>query len=345
MRMMPTSFGTPPTHEGGYMIDRIKRTKPAVLVLTGAVVVAVIGVGTAGAATMIDGKDIQPHTITATQVKVNSLDRNDLTTAAQNSLQGKTGPAGPMGAKGAKGDTGPKGATGSAGPQGPGGPQGPKGDPGTSAFSPLPWGVIGRNTIGSPVAQYRVGPEPAPKGIGSIGFEVAGPPSGDTATDAEKISFGVAGSDFTTETGVIHPQDISTLTYKAYDDIDTIGASPVGLTIESDPDISDGSGDINFTSLVYNPSPTAAGDEDIWKTNDAMTGMTWDATGRAGAVTQCTLATPCTYSVLMSKLGMNASVITFALSKGRDDAYNGAVDDLVVNTKTFDFEPLGVTVS
>jgi hypothetical protein len=326
------------------MIDRLKRSKPAVIVLAGAGVLAVVGAGTAGAATMIDGKDITPHTITSTQVKVNSLDRNDLTTAAQNSLQGKTGPAGPKGATGGKGATG---STGSRGPAGPGGPQGPKGDPGTSAFSPLPWGLIGRNTIGSPVAQYRVGPDGAPKGIGSIGFEVAGPPNGDTnASDAEKISFGVAGSDFTTETGVTHPQQITALTYKAFDDIDTIGASPVGLTIESDPDINDSTdAPINFTSLVYNPAPTAAGDEDTWKTNDAMTGATWDATGRAGAATGCTLGTPCTYSDLMSKLGPNASIITFALSKGRDDAYNGAVDDLVVNTKTFDFEPLGVTVS
>lgn len=281
---------------------------------------------------MINGKDIKPHTITATQVKHHSLIKNDLTRHAIASLRGKTG------------KTGAKGATGARGPAG---PKGDKGDPGAPAtFSPLPWGVIGRNTIGSPVAQYRVGPGTPPKGIGSIGFEVAGPPSGGSTTDAEKISFGVAGSDFATETGVTHPQDITTLTYGAYDDFDTIGAAPIGLTIESDPDINTSGGTaINFTSLVYNPAPTASGDEDVWKTDDAMSGATWDATGAAGTATGCTLASPCTYSDLMSKLGPNASIITFALSKGRDNAYNGDVDNLVVNSKTFDFEPLGVTVS
>ena len=129
---------------------------------------------------------------------------------------------------------------------------------------------------------------------------------------------------------------------------------PPGIAIESDPDISDGSGDINYTTLTYVPPVPASGDHNTWVTVDTsaapVAGQSgWVASGRAGTETGCDLDTPCSLSDLQSKLGANASIITVAFVKGRDNAWNGAVDDLVVGssggTTTFDFEPLGVFAS
>jgi hypothetical protein len=314
------------------MFGHLKRPRPStslVVIAVGAVVL--VGAGSAEAATLISGKDIKPHSITGTNIQHHSLFRIDLSPHTISSLQGDTG------ARGVKGDTGARG---------------PIGDQAT--FSSLPWGVIGRNTIGSPVAQYRVGPGTTPAGDGSLGIEVAGPPNGDTsanpALDAQKLAFGVSGADFGTETGITNPKAITSLSYEALTDMDfssTTAINPPGLTIESNPDISDGTGPITFTSLVYAPPVVTSSQVGSWQTYDATAPAVapsgWFATGRAGTATGCTQATPCSLSDLQSHLGTNATIITFAFGKGRDNAFIGDLDNLKVNSSTFDFDPLGVT--
>jgi len=285
--------------------------------------VAGAGTGTATAATgLIHGSDIAHHTITAKQIKRASLHADDLTATARAKLRGHRGPAGPRGARG------------------------PAGKPAT--FSALPWGVIGRNTIGSPVGQLRVGPGNTPLGIGSLGIEVAGPPSGGTTADAEKLSWGVVGAAFAKETGVSNPGAITSLTYKEYTDIDDSTALPAGIAIEANPDISG----ISYTTLTYVPPVPSAADHNKWVTVDTsaapVAGQSgWVASGAAGTSTGCTLSTPCSLADLQSKLGPNASILTFAVVKGRDNAWNGAVDDLEVGSSgsrtIFNFDPLGVT--
>jgi hypothetical protein len=210
--------------------------------------------------------------------------------------------------------------------------------------------VIGRNTIGSPVGQLRVGPAIPPLGSGSLGIEVAGPPSGGTATDAEKLSYGASGGAFATEAGISNPGAITSLTYQEYTDIDDTSAVPAGIAIEANPDLSG----INYTTLTYIPPVPAASDHNKWITVDTsaapVAGQSgWVASGAAGTSTGCDLANPCSLTDLQSKLGPNASIISFAFAKGRDNAWNGAVDDLKVgrsgNTTTFNFDPLGVTTS
>jgi hypothetical protein len=321
------------------MLKNLKRLRPSATTVVVAVGVAVlVGATSATAATLITGKDIKSHTITGKDVKHHSLTRNDFTRKAIKHLHGKRGKTGPRGHRGFKGARGAAGAAGK-----------------DATFSSLPWGLIGRNTIGSPVAQYRVGPGTPPLGVGSLGLEVAGPPNGDTnPADAQKISFGVDGTDFTTETGIADVQDIESLSYQAYTDLDITPGSttPPGITIESDPDINDASNaPITYTSLVYVP-PTATSEE-TWQSYDTTLAATsqsgWFATGKAGTATGCTLANLCSLGQLQSQLGANASIITFAIAKGRDNAFNGAVDDIEVGNgttnSTFDFEPLGVTVS
>jgi hypothetical protein len=313
-----------------------RRRPPATVVAVAIGAIVVVGAGSAEASSLMTGREIKPHSITGVNIKHRTLHRIDFTkhaiTMLEHGHRGKKGARGQKGARGARGARGPAGAAGAP-----------------ATFSPLPWGIIGRNTIGSPVAQYRVGPGTPPLGIGSLGIEVAGPPNGDTnPADAQKISFGVTGPDFATETGITNPKAITSLSYSVYTDMDySAGITPPGITIESNPDISDGSGPITYTSLVYVPPTPDASQVQSWQTYDTTGPATstsgWFATGRAGTATGCTLAAPCTLSTLQAALGANASILTFAIAKGRDNAFIGGVDDVKVNSSTYDFEPLGVT--
>ena len=73
------------------------------------------------------------------QVKNGSLQANDLSKKARESLRGLSGPVGPQGAAGAPGATGDAGARGEAGATGAEGPQGPAGADGATG----PQGPIG----------------------------------------------------------------------------------------------------------------------------------------------------------------------------------------------------------
>jgi hypothetical protein len=82
-----------------------------------------VGGGTAAYASgLIDGSQIQNHSISAKK----------LTRSAISSLHGERGPAGPVGPAGPSGATGATGATGARGPQG---VQGPKGDTGSTGLT------------------------------------------------------------------------------------------------------------------------------------------------------------------------------------------------------------------
>jgi hypothetical protein len=81
--------------------------------------------------TLINGKQIKPHSITSLHLVDHTLKAHDLSQGLIKSLKGKVGPAGRQGPQGDVGAAGPQGVTGAAGPQGDAGavgPQGPKGD-------------------------------------------------------------------------------------------------------------------------------------------------------------------------------------------------------------------------
>ena len=101
---------------------RVPQLTSAHLVAVAAVVLAMAGSATA--ASLITGAQIQDNTVTGRDIKDESLTLVDVKPSAAKALKGKRGPAGKQGAKGAKGDTGPRGAD---GPQGVAGPTGPTG--------------------------------------------------------------------------------------------------------------------------------------------------------------------------------------------------------------------------
>ena len=135
-----------------------------------AVLLAVLGIslvlgGTAGAVSLVTGKQIKDGTVRSRDIGNGSLTGADVAdkslTAADfsGSVQGPAGPAGPAGAAGPTGPTGPAGPT---GPQGPAGPQGPKGDKGSTGDT----GAQGLQGIQGP---------PGPGGATSVTYAQSGP--------------------------------------------------------------------------------------------------------------------------------------------------------------------------
>jgi hypothetical protein len=207
------------------------------------------------------------------------------------------------------------------------------------------WGVIYRNTIGSPVAELSDGPyvnHPSgtglqpPFGKGSLGIIVG--------NGSEKVAFGNE-TDFTGD----KIADLSQVGYRVFQTGEDTAASKGGLnnlpniTIEIDPNLTtpvDTSPD--YTSMVWNPAGTA-GDQDHWSPYiDARTNGYWYFTGAEGAAIGCTQAAPlCDFATAKAKLaaaGSGGTVLSVAIAKGRDAEFQGAVDGLRLNNKVYDFE-------
>jgi hypothetical protein len=227
---------------------------------------------------------------------------------------------------------------------GPQGPAGPRGRPGASVvYSPLKWGIIGRNTSGgSPNAVPRVGPwgrgnpneasarMPPPYGIGSLGIIVG--------SSTEKIAFGNE-----TDFAGIPLSRIKTLKYWMFTGTDSLkGINLPIISIEVNPHL----GAATHTSLNYkpddsvSPSAPAVRAANVWQQYDAgAAGSKWYATGGVGG---CTQSAPCSFTAL--KTSLPHAVISFSLgfSTGKDSPFVGALDGLQVNDTVYDFEPLGV---
>ena len=98
--------------------------RPGTVIATLALCLAISG--TAGAASMISGKQIKNSTVTGADIKRGSIPAEDLSPAARRLLQGTSGPSGAQGA------AGPPGPAGSPGPVGPAGEAGAAGGTGIS---------------------------------------------------------------------------------------------------------------------------------------------------------------------------------------------------------------------
>jgi len=97
-----------------------------------------------------------------------------------------------------------------------------------------------------------------------------------------------------------------------------------------------------YASLVWVPDMTG------------VTANTWSgyidatATGKWGLTSSYELgtcglkATLCTFDAARAVLGNDAFITSVAVTKGRDKAFQRAVDGLRINADTYDFEPFGV---
>ena len=146
------------------------------------------GIGSAGAARLLSGKDIRDRSLKGHDIAKNSIYSSNLSAGLRKAVFSQQSQSLSPGQKGANGAQGEKGDTGAQGPQG---PQGPKGDTGPAGKDATGgdagnWGVIDRNVIGGPAAFVVVA-----KGFDSFADamlrklvqEVA---SGPSVTDAEE---------------------------------------------------------------------------------------------------------------------------------------------------------------
>lgn len=210
------------------------------------------------------------------------------------------------------------------------------------------WGVITRNTIGSPVAALRDGPFGSfgvtgpsarpPYGQGSLGIEVAdnsttlNPPSekvdfgnevdffGDRVRDLNKLGFHVF------QTG-------ENVTYGGPENMPNI-------RFEIDPNLSAHPMD-NYSTMVWVPDASPVTNRWSPFLDATKTGY-WYLTGNE---TSCNQAAQCTFDQLKASLndgGDEATILTAAVGKGRDHMWIGAVDGLRINNRVYDFEADGV---
>lgn len=278
----------------------------------------ILGASTAGAASFITSKKILDGTILGRDIHKSTISESRLSKGVRTKLNHLAQP-GQNGAAGATGNVGATGATGAPGAAGQNGAD--------ATISSGNWGIVNRNTIGSPDMTFRSGPATPPVGTGSLNIVV-----GDAT---EKAAFGnevdFAGTPLAS---------LDTLAFGVYTTGEDRAISPANLPsigIEVDPTGPGSATAPNFSTLVSVPVDAPANQ---WSTQDASGGQ-WFYTGAAGTASNCNQTTTCTFAAAKAAFPQ-ATLFTMQITKGRDNAWQGAVDALRVNAKVYDFEATGV---
>ena len=318
--------------------------------IVGACVATAFAVGgtTATAASLITGPQVKNNSLTGLDiknlasgdVKDGSLRLRDLSAEVRQAIEanGSSGVSGSStGAPGAPGATGANGAPGSNGSNGPAGAPGQNGRDAT--ISSGNWGVQSRNVIGSPDIDLRGGPATPPLGSGSLKFLVDGTPN---ETVAEKAAYGNE-QDFFGDP-VAGLTAVGFRVYTTGENSTRGNPNMPSILFEIDPNHAGTPS--NFSSMVFVPAANSA--SNAWSpyidATDASAGS-WFLTGAAGTATGCNQTTTCSFTQLQTALadGGDASLIlTAGVTKGRDLAWQGAIDGLRINAEVFDFEESGV---
>ena len=306
---------------------RMSVSKVLVLLLLG---ILLGGGAFATAATLISSKDIKDSSIQNRDIRPGVITMSRLSESTQELIH-KGGDAGAPGAPGQPGRA--RSTRSTRAHQEASAPTLTSGD----------FGVIYRNTIGSPVADLRSGPGDPALGSGSLSLLVAA--DTDTSTslgDTEKVSYGVSIRD--------PLREITEVGFRVFTTAENMKLSTAanpnmpGITIEMDPNVAAIATD--YTSLVWAP-PEGQANEWSPYLDGTKEGL-WGFTGSAFNGNKCSInGTRCTLAEAMALLNDDATPaepITFAVTKGRDHAFQGAVDDLRLNGRTADFEEGGVVI-
>jgi hypothetical protein len=302
-------------------LREIVHSRTGAVVAGAAVLVTIGGVGGAVAAAKITSSDIKNQTIKKIDIGANAVGSSEL-------VNGSIAPrdlsdAAKRGMKGEKGDQGEPGQDGADG---------------TATYAGPNWSLVDRNVIGNGDAYLRSGPFSE-----NFGVSVA-PPLGDgslglrTGSGGDKVAFGNQ-VDFVGDP----VQALTALRYSIYTTGENGEGNLPNLQFEIDPNLDGVTSD--FSTLGFVPDAIPA---NKWTDVDAASDTTgfWFLTGAAGTATNCTQATECTWTEVKAALddgAPDATIHTAQINKGRDSEFVGAVDKLVINGSTFDFEPFGVT--
>ncbi|MFE4686139.1 hypothetical protein ACFRNJ_36010 [Streptomyces sp. NPDC056721] len=210
------------------------------------------------------------------------------------------------------------------------------------------WGVITRNTIGSPVADLRDGPYGSygkrgnfarpPYGTGSHGISVADHSTSNSAPH-EKVDFGNE-VDFYGDP-VLGLNKVGFHVFQTGENVDhgDPGNLP-NIRFEINPNVSAHASD-TYSTLVWVPDPVTVTNQWSPYLDATKTGY-WYLTGNE---TACTQAARCNFSQLQFSLndgGPRPTIYSVAVGKGRDNLWAGAVDGLRINKTIYDFEKDGV---
>jgi hypothetical protein len=191
------------------------------------------------------------------------------------------------------------------------------------------WSIIDRNVIGNGDAYLRSGPSATgdvapPSGIGSLGLRTGAPT--DKAAFGDQVDF------------AHQPlSGIDTVSYYVFTtgENNALAANNLpSVAFEVDPNTNGRT----FSTLVYVPTQAASND---WTKLDASTDKQWYYTGAFGTDSGCNQTTYCTLAQAKAA-APDATLYTAEITKGRDYAFSGAVDDLRINDTVYDFEPNGV---
>jgi hypothetical protein len=205
------------------------------------------------------------------------------------------------------------------------------------------WGVVARNTIGSPVAALRTGPfgsfgvtDAPPFGKGSLGIETAAVPG-----FVEKVDFGNEVDFF--EDNVLALTSVGFHVFQTGENVTAGGSRNLpNIRMEIDPNLN--TNPTNFSTMVWNPPAVPANKINRWSDFiDATTTGDWFLTGSAGVTTGCNQVTTCTFTQLKTALNDGPpsdvpSIFSVNVGKGRDNVWAGAVDGLRINNRVIDFE-------
>jgi hypothetical protein len=225
------------------------------------------------------------------------------------------------------------------------------------ATKPEHWGIITRNTIGSPVGELRFGPYGSfghtgptarpPFRKGSLGIEVADR-STSLVPPSEKVDFGNE-VDFFGDP-VLALDEVGFHVFQTGENIAPAGPAndrnvPV-IRFEIDPNLT-ACPAVNYTSMVWVPDPIPAASINEWSDYiDATTTGNWYFTNFCVATeTTCTELLTCDFTQAMTALNDGAPTpitYTVQVGKGRDNMWVGAVDGLRLNRTIYDFEESGV---
>lgn len=196
------------------------------------------------------------------------------------------------------------------------------------------WGVVARNTIGSPVAALRSGPfvpgpsgEP-PFGKGSLGIEVAAVPG-----HVEKVDFGNEVDFFGTSLSAL--SNVGFHVFQTGENASPARGGPTNMPNIRIEILS--SGTAGYTTMVWNPGPSPVVNR--WSEYiDGTSNGAWYFTGSVGATSGCSDSNPpCSFATAKSKFPA-ATILSVAVGKGRDNLWVGAVDGLRLNDTIYDFE-------
>ena len=293
---------------------RIRQPTPSGIVI-GAALVIVLTAGSAAAAKLITSADIKNETIQSADIKNGTVSTKDVKNNNLASGDIKDGTIGSQDLSQAAKDSL---ATTYSGPE---------------------WSVVDRNVIGGGDSDLRAGPGTPPLGVGSLGMR--------TGSDQDAAAFGNQTDFFQMPVSGLTQVGYWVYTTAENNSKSATGNMP-GIKIEINPNLEAPLNGVVFTTMVYQPSNGNAGQ---WTPFDAVadTAPHWGLTGAALNGSVCSINGPrCTFQELMTFLndgGAAATIFTVQVGKGRDFAFSGAVDSVVINDQTYDFEPLGTVTT